>query len=70
VTIKTTGFLDSCLVGYCQKNTTFRKLDLFPSPGGGIESYVLRCDSERSTLTRWTNVVFIVTSVATFLEGW
>jgi hypothetical protein len=51
-----------CVSGVCPssgilnylENTTFRKLDLFPSSGEGRETPAVLCPLERSNLNHWT----------------
>jgi hypothetical protein len=46
------GFWTLSIIQYSkkQKNTTFRKLDLFPSSGGGQETPTQLCPLERDSL--------------------
>jgi hypothetical protein len=54
---------DSWVFGLCPssgilKNTTFRKLDLFPSAGKGWETPALLGPLERANLNHWSSIVY------------
>jgi hypothetical protein len=59
------GFLDfvHLPVLQTQKNTTFRKVDLFPSSGEGRETSILLGLLERANINHWATYVSIITAV-------
>jgi hypothetical protein len=60
--VKITGSLDfvHCPEYYIIENTTFRKLDLFPSSGEGREITILLFPLERVNLNHWTDETFFI----------
>jgi hypothetical protein len=57
------GLFPSSGILKTQKNTTFRKLDLFPSSGEGWETPTLLGPLEIANLSHWTTYVSITTAI-------